>query len=220
MQTQTLSSASANDAGVWGHRVGFGRRPALLLIDFVKAYTMPASPLFAEGVVSAVQHSTVLLASARAAGVPVLHTTIGYHSGALVDGGAWFRKSPVLRCFTQEPFGQFCEGVEPLAEEVVIRKQYASAFFGTSLASTLVAQGIDTIVLLGCSTSGCVRASAVDGVQHGFRVAVVRECVGDRDAAPHEASLFDIDAKYGDVISRREALDLMDRLRSIGTREG
>ncbi|HVR54070.1 MAG TPA: isochorismatase, partial [Pseudorhodoferax sp.] len=88
-----MPDAIVNDAGVWGHRVGFGQRPALLLIDFVQAYTLPASPLFAQGVVSAVQHSTVLLASARAAGVPVLHTTIAYHSGALADGGAWFRKS-------------------------------------------------------------------------------------------------------------------------------
>lgn len=98
----------------------------------------------------------------------------------------------------------------------MIRKQYASAFWETSLASTLVAQGVDTIVMLGCSTSGCarVRASAVDGVQHGFRVTVVRECVGDRDAAPHEANLFDIDAKYGDVVSRREALAFIEGLQT------
>ena len=85
-------------------------------------------------------------------------------------------------------------------------KQYASAFFGTSLASTLVAMGIDTLIITGCSTSGCIRATAVDGVQHGFRVMVVRDCVGDRHPAPHEANLFDIDSKYGDVIGLDETL--------------
>jgi maleamate amidohydrolase len=101
---------------------------------------------------------------------------------------------------------EFCEGVEPAAGELVIVKQYASAFFGTSLASHLHAQGIDTVIMAGCSTSGCIRASAVDAVQHGFRAIVVRDCVGDRHPDPHNANLFDIDSKYGDVVSREEAI--------------
>lgn len=105
------------------------------------------------------------------------------------------------------PLAAFCEAVTPNADEVVISKQYASSFFGTSLASLLHAQGIDTLVLAGCSTSGCIRATAVDAVQHGFRTIVVRECVGDRHSAPHEANLFDIDSKYGDVVSKREAME-------------
>ncbi|MNP34028.1 Maleamate amidohydrolase [compost metagenome] len=100
----------------------------------------------------------------------------------------------------------------PRDGEPVVSKQYASAFFGTSLASLLHAQGIDTLVLAGCSTSGCIRASAVDAVQHGFRTIVVRECVGDRHPAPHEANLFDIDSKYGDVVSRQEAMEQLQRL--------
>jgi len=96
--------------------------------------------------------------------------------------------------------------VLPQADEVVITQQYASAFFGSSLAPMLHAQGIDTVVLAGCSTSGCIRATAVDAVQHGFRTIVVRECVGDRHPAPHEANLFDIDSKYGDVVSKQEAM--------------
>lgn len=110
------------------------------------------------------------------------------------------------------PQAAFCESVAPLQEELVISKQYASAFFGTALASLLHTQGIDTLLLAGCSTSGCIRASAVDAVQHGFRTIVVRECVGDRHPAPHEANLFDIDSKYGDVVSRQEALDYLATL--------
>lgn len=208
-----MTTARENYQGAWGHRVGFGQRAALLLIDFVKAYTDKESPLYAEGVVQAVANSHELLHEARQATLPVIHTTITYQSSTLVDAGAWFRKSPILKCFTQAPYNQFCDGVQPEADELVIHKQYASAFFGTSLASTLVANGIDTIILLGCSTSGCVRASSVDGVQHGFNVIVVRDCVGDRHDQPHEASLFDIDSKYGDVVSRSEALEYIRRCR-------
>ena len=106
----------------------------------------------------------------------------------------------------RKPAREFCEGLEPLAGEAVVTKQYASAFFGTSVASALHADGVDTVVLVGCSTSGCVRASTVDAVQHGFRTIVVRECVGDRHQGPHEANLFDIDAKYGDVVGLEDAV--------------
>ena len=201
-----MNSATDNYKGVYGHRIGFGKRAALLLVDFVQAYTLTESPLYAPGVVDAVSHSRDVLREARDAGMLVVHTTITYQSSMLMDAGAWFRKSPVLRCFATEPFNLVCEGVEPMVDELVIHKQYASAFFGTSLSSTLVANGIDTIIVLGCSTSGCVRATCVDGVQHGFNVIVVRECVGDRHPAPHEANLFDIDSKYGDVVSKDEAL--------------
>lgn len=111
-----------------------------------------------------------------------------------------------------QPAGGVLPAGAPLADEVVLSKQYASAFFGTALAPLLVAQGIDTLLMIGCSTSGCIRASAVDAVQHGFRAMVVRECVGDRHPGPHEANLFDIDSKYGDVVHKREALDYLNRL--------
>lgn len=190
----------------WGHRVGFGRKAALLLIDFVQAYTTPGSPLYAPAVVDAVAHSSELLAQARHHAMPVIHTTIRHHAGAPPDAGAWLRKSPVIRCFADAPLARPCEGVEPRDDELLVVKQYASAFFGTSLASTLMAAGIDTLILLGCSTSGCVRATAVDGVQHGLHVAVVRECVGDSDLPAHAANLHDIDRKYGDVVSKAQAL--------------
>ncbi|EOI1367862.1 N-carbamoylsarcosine amidohydrolase [uncultured Serratia sp.] len=204
---------SDNYRGVWGQRIGFGRRPALLAIDFMQAYTTEGAPLFAPGVVSAVEESCELLACARRTGIPVIHTHIRYHAGHFADGGLWVKKAPVMKDMVAgNPLAAFCPPVAPLADEVVLSKQYASAFFGTALAPLLVAQGIDTLLMIGCSTSGCIRASAVDAVQHGFRAMVVRECVGDRHPGPHEANLFDIDSKYGDVVHKREALDYLNRL--------
>lgn len=200
-------SATENYKGVWGNRIGFGERPALLVIDFMKAYVTEGAALFAPGVVEAVRHVPVLLKAAREAGIPVIHTNILYHAPGCADGGVWVRKAPVMQAMVAgNPLAEFCQGVEPAPGEPVITKQYASAFFGTSLAPMLHAQGVDTVVLAGCSTSGCIRASAVDGVQHGFRTIVVRECVGDRHEGPHEANLFDIDSKYGDVVSLDEAV--------------
>ncbi|BEL70550.1 MULTISPECIES: N-carbamoylsarcosine amidohydrolase [Serratia] len=204
---------SDNYRGVWGQRIGFGRRPALLAIDFMQAYTTEGAPLFAPGVVSAVEESRELLACARRTGIPVIHTHIRYHAGHFADGGLWVKKAPVMKDMVAgNPLAAFCPAIAPLADEVVLSKQYASAFFGTALAPLLVAQGIDTLLMIGCSTSGCIRASAVDAVQHGFRAMVVRECVGDRHPGPHEANLFDIDSKYGDVVHKREALDYLNRL--------
>lgn len=200
-------SASQNYEGVWGNRIGFGKRPAVIVVDFMKAYTTPGAPLFAPGVVEAVAQTPALLDAARRSGVPVIHTNILYFAKQAADGGIWVKKSPVMAAMVAgNPLAEFCEGVEPQAGELVITKQYASAFFGTSLASTLHAQSIDTVVLAGCSTSGCIRATAVDAVQYGFRTIVVRNCVGDRHSEPHEANLFDIDAKYGDVIDLSEAV--------------
>ncbi|KAA0983783.1 isochorismatase family protein [Pseudomonas sp. ANT_J12] len=204
-----MSEQTANDnyQGVWGQRIGFGQKAALLMIDFMRGYTTEGAPLYAPGVVSAVAQSVELLASARHHGIPVVHTNIRYHPGHFADGGIWVKKAPVMKDMVEgNPLAAFCEEVLPQADEVVISKQYASAFFGSSLASMLHAQGIDTVVLAGCSTSGCIRATAVDAVQHGFRTIVVRECVGDRHPAPHEANLFDIDSKYGDVVSKQEAI--------------
>ena len=204
---------SDNYRGVWGQRIGFGRRPALLAIDFMQAYTTEGAPLIAPGVIRAVEDSRELLACARRTGIPVIHTHIRYHAGHFADGGLWVKKAPVMKDMVEgNPLAAFCPPVAPLGDEVVLSKQYASAFFGTALAPLLVAQGIDTLLMIGCSTSGCIRASAVDAVQHGFRAMVVRECVGDRHPGPHEANLFAIDSKYGDVVHKREALDYLNRL--------
>ena len=183
-----------------------GQRPALLVVDFVQAYLEPGSPLYA-GVEDARAAAARLLGRAREAGVPVMHTNVSYQPGG-ADGGVFFRKLPALASFERgrhPELAAFAAGLEPLPGEPVFTKQYASAFFGTRLAEALHKLGIDTLLIAGLSTSGCVRASAVDACQHGFVPLVVREAVGDRHAAPHEASLFDLQAKYAEVISLAEA---------------
>jgi maleamate amidohydrolase len=189
----------------FGGRLAFGRRPALLVIDVVEAYLQPASPLYA-GVEDALAANVRLIDVARAAGVPVLYTSVVYQAGG-ADGGLFYRKVPALKCFDAgSPLGRFPPQIAPRADEVVVCKQYASAFSGTSLAATLRAMGVDTVVIGGFTTSGCVRASATDAVQNGFIPFVVREACGDRASGPHEANLFDLQAKYAEVVSEAEAV--------------
>lgn len=196
--------------GGFGQSLPWGRRPALLVIDFVRAYLVPGSPLYA-GVEQARTDCETLLHAARKAGIPVLHTRVEFQPGGR-DGGVFFRKLPALGCFEagrHPDLARFAEGLEPLPGETVITKQYASAFFGTTLASTLTALGVDTVLIAGLSTSGCVRASAVDACQHGFVPVVVREAVGDRAPGPHEANLFDLQAKYAEVAPLATVLEYL-----------
>jgi len=191
-----------------------GSRPALLIIDFVEAYLNPASPLYA-GVEQARDDAVRLLRASRAARIPIIHTNVVYQPGGR-DGGIFFRKVPALSCFeagAHPDWAAFAKGLEPLAGETIISKQYASAFFGTSLAPTLTALGIDTVLIAGLSTSGCIRASAVDCCQHGFIPIVVREAVGDRAAGPHESNLFDLQAKYAEVMSLTTVLGYLGGVR-------
>ncbi|MBI1732289.1 MAG: isochorismatase family protein [Gammaproteobacteria bacterium] len=200
-------SKQHNYAGVFDNRIGFGVRPALLCVDFVRAYTTEGSPLFAPQVIGAVRETVEVLKAARSAGIPVIHTNVCYTPGAFLDGGVWLKKLPALKMMVPgAPLAETCSEVRPAPGEPVLTKHYASAFFGTSLAALLTAAQVDTCILVGCSTSGCIRASAVDAVQHGFRAIVIRECVGDRHPDPHEANLFDIASKYGDVVGKDEAL--------------
>ena len=209
--TPTDLDADYQGAG-FGATLPFGPRPAVLVVDLVQAYTQPGSRLYAQGFVDAVPANRRLVGAARAAGVPVIFTTVVYDSAGR-DGGLFFRKVPALRSFLPgSPLGAFVEEVQPLAGETVVSKQYASAFFGTSLASTLNACRVDTVLITGFSTSGCVRATALDALQHGFAPFVVREACGDRDARPHEANLFDLQAKYAEVIGLERALAELARL--------
>jgi len=199
----------ANYAGAFDGHLDFGRRPALLVIDMVKAYFEPGSPLHA-GAEDTLASCRRILGAARAAAIPIVHTNVEYQPGGF-NGGIFYRKIPAVSCFeTGNPLAEFAVGVEPGDGELVITKQYASAFFGTSLASTLTANGIDTLLVTGVSTSGCVRASTTDAMQHGFIPIVVREAVGDRHAHVHEANLFDIQAKCGEVKSEASVLAYLD----------
>jgi maleamate amidohydrolase len=195
-----------NYKGVFDGSVGFGARPAVLVIDFIEAYTTKGAAFFGQGVVDAVEQTVDLLAAARKARVPIIYTKVLYHPSG-VDGGLFVKKVPALRKLVAgEPLAEIDHRIPPAPEDLVIVKNYPSCFFGTSLASTLAGLGVDTVILTGCSTSGCIRAAAIDAIQYGYRVIVPRECVGDRHDGPHDANLFDINAKYGDVLPRERVL--------------
>lgn len=201
-----------NYAKAYNTKVGFGARPALILIDFCQAYFDPDCDLFA-GVDDALASALRIRAAAHDAGVPVVLTNVVYHPTA-INGGRFFEKAAPLRNFIEgSPMGAWPAGLTPRADELVVSKQYPSAFFGTSLASTLTALGRDSVILTGLTTSGCVRATCVDAMSHGFRTAVVADACGDRHPSPHEANLFDMNAKYADVISESDTLEFFARLR-------
>ena len=187
----------------FGQSVGFGQKPALLMVDFVKAYLDQDSPLYA-GVEDVLENCIELLGIARRARIPVFHSNVSYRPGS-PDGGLFIRKLPLLNVFEAgSPLAEFAHGLEPIHGETVVTKQYASAFFGTSLATSLTALGVDCVMVAGVTTSGCVRASALDAMQHGFISIVVSDAVGDRHSAPHEANLFDLQAKYSDLLTVEE----------------
>lgn len=203
----------ANYQRAYNTRVGFGKKPALILIDFCQAYFEPGNALYSE-VDDALASALRVRAAARAAGVPVILTNVVYHPLA-IDGGRFFEKASPLKNFLRgSPMGAWGPGLEPFEDELVVSKQYPSAFFGTSLASTLTALGIDSVLLTGLTTSGCVRASCVDAMSHGFRTAVVADACGDRHPGPHEANLFDMNAKYADVVSEAEAIAFFETLKA------
>jgi len=209
--------ASANYAGVFEGRLQPGVRPALLIVDVVAAYLDPSSPLFMDSAAAAKDSNRRLADAARSAGVPVIFTNVQYRPGG-ADGGLFYRKVPVLEVFVEgSPLGAFPADLTPLASDRVVTKQYPSAFFGTGLADPLHADGIDTLLITGYSTSGCVRASVLDAMQYGFVPLVVREACADRHAGPHEASLFDLQAKYAEVISEAEALTVLAALSASNT---
>jgi maleamate amidohydrolase len=199
------SDLTSNYSGVYEGRIGFGKKPALILIDFVAAYFEPESPLYAD-FEAPLAAALTLREAARDAGVPVIHTQVVYHP-SLKDGGRFAQKVAPLAGFARgHRYGEWAKGAEPREDELVVSKQYASAFFGTSLASTLTAAGHDSLLITGLTTSGCIRASCVDCCSHGFIPIVVEQAVGDRHEAPHRANLFDMNAKYGDVVSLEDAL--------------
>lgn len=195
----------------FGNPIGFGRRAALLVIDFTVGFNDPA--LFGGGNIDAAVKRTVdLLAFFRTRGLPVAYTRVVYADDG-ADGGIFAVKQPRLLMLTEShPAGQVVPELAPRRGELVVRKNQASAFFGTNLAPWLVQQGADTVVVAGCTTSGCVRASVVDAISYNFRPIVVRDCVGDRAAAPHEANLFDMGQKYADVLDRDEVIARLGRL--------
>jgi nicotinamidase-related amidase len=193
-------------------RAGFGRRPALIVIDVNVGFTAPESPLVCDldEVVAAIRQ---LLEKARRAGIPVVFTTVSYTEGDKRTAAAFIDKVPAL--LTLEAGSRWVEidpRIAPREDEPVLNKLFASAFFGTALSSLLAANGCDSLIVTGASTSGCVRATAVDALQHGYRPIVPREAVGDRNPDAHAANLYDLDAKYGDVVSLAEVIEHLEGL--------
>jgi maleamate amidohydrolase len=162
------------------------------------------------GIEAALESAIRITAAARRRSVPVVFTNVEYAPGG-ADGGVFFRKVPALKCFERgNPLGAFPARLAPQPHDVVITKRYASAFFGTHLAATLTALGIDTLIICGTSTSGCIRATALDACQNGFIPFVVGDACGDRHPGPHAANLFDLQAKYAEVVDEDEILRLID----------
>ncbi|WP_135503791.1 isochorismatase family protein [Roseovarius aestuariivivens] len=192
----------------FGHVIGPGRRIALLVVDFVNGFLDPA--LFGGGNISeAAARTGPVLQAARRAGAPVAFTRIVY-AGNGADCGVWCEKAPRLRELTDDnPASHVIDALRPAPGELVLRKTQASGFFATPLAGWLTGQHVDTVLVTGCTTSGCVRATVVDAMSHNYRPLVVRDCVGDRALGPHEANLFDMEQKYADLVTAETAISLL-----------
>jgi maleamate amidohydrolase len=205
------TTAEVYDRAGFGHRVERGSRPAVVVVDFTHGFTDPQYPTGAD-MSDAVQATARLLEAARAGGHPVVFTTIAYDP-AQIAGLAWLKKATGMAAL--EAGSRLVEVDDRLAmrpDEHLVTKTGASAFFGTALASYLASIGADTVVVTGATTSGCVRATVVDAVQHGYPTLVPRDCVADRAQGPHDASLFDINEKYGDVVDSDDVLAYLSTL--------
>ena len=199
----------------FGYSVGRGSKPAVLVIDFINAFTDPTSLLGAD-FTPEVQATKQLIETARVNNVPVIYTTVAYEKN-YIDAGLFITKVPAMDILVENTAAVEVDSriARDEENEVLITKKYASSFFGTSLSSILAVQGIDTLLLTGATTSGCVRATAVDGLQYGYRTVVVEDCVGDRSQSAHEASLYDINTKYGDVDSLENIIEYIQQLNQV-----
>ncbi len=196
----------------FGKRGGFGRRPALAVIDMTLGFTDPESPL-ACNLEAPIQQIGRLLEAARKAEIPIVFTTIAFRESDKLTAAAFLEKVPALLVLEAgSRWADIDPRLAPRETEPVFNKLFASGFFGTGMGSAFTAAGVDTLIVTGASTSGCVRATVVDAVQYGFRPVVPREAVGDRNPDAHEANLYDIDAKYGDVIAVEDALTYLAQI--------
>lgn len=202
----TTSAQDFFQARGFGGEIGFGERPAVLCVDFMRSFTDPDHPLGADYTAELMRTNDVI-AAARAREFAVFHTVVAYEDPGLLDAGLWrFKQKGSWTLLAGSDDVQPDDRLNVQDSDHVIVKKYASAFFGTDLLSRLVSAQIDTLVIAGCTTSGCVRASAVDAVQLGIRPIVVQDAVGDRSADAHRQSLFDLHQKYADVIAANDVI--------------
>ncbi len=200
-------------------RTGFGTRPCLLVIDFQYGMTDPACPLGTDLQDQPIAISRHVISAARAAGVPVVYTRVAFRPD-LVDGGLFVQKVPSLRWLQHgSRWVEIDDRVKPEPDDYILTKRHSSAFIGTELQQVLQTMGVDTIISVGCSTSGCVRQTAVDANAYGFRSVVVSDAVGDRSPAQHTANLVDLDGKYADVVPSTEVITYLESLAAERDRE-
>lgn len=200
-----------DDQDVFHQRLGFGRRPAILIVDMCQAYFSSESPLYV-GSHQVLKQCRILVDAARLAGHPVWWTRTEVSEASR---SVFRRKVPALALFAPgHPMAAWVPGLEPQPEDRLITKQIASGFFGTGLAQDMTMLGVDTVIIAGVSTSGCVRATAVDACQHDLIPIVVREACGDRSLEAHTQALIDLDAKYADVTSMSMVVDELHRLKA------
>ncbi len=192
----------------YGGTSGFGSRPAVIVVDFVNGFADPEQ--FGGGNIGeAIDNTARLLPAARKANVPIAFTRVVYADDGS-DVGVFCLKAPKLANLTENAFSsQIVEALSPESSDLVVRKNQPSAFFGTGLTAWLIGRKIDTVIITGCTTSGCVRASVVDSMSYNFRTIVASDCVGDRALAPHQANLFDMEQKYADLLTYEEIIALI-----------
>jgi maleamate amidohydrolase len=195
----------------FGTRMGFGKKPALLVIDFINGFNDPDA--FGGGnIQDAIDNTAELLAVARHMDLPIVFTTHVYAEDGSEDGVFNLKSPGMARLKRGSHDTKVVDELEPRPGERVLEKHYPSGFSNTDLTGWLAKRGVDTAIITGCTTSGCVRATVVDAMSGGFRPIVPRECSGDRATGPHEANLFDIDQKYGDVMSLEDVMAELDKL--------
>ena len=197
----------------FARRIGYGKKPALLIIDLANAWTREGHAFTCDGMDTIIPGVQKLLDAARAKGIPVVYTTTAYADteSENSDMGLWKEKIPVEELKLGSDAVAIDDRIAPLPTEQVIVKKKASAFHGTNLSSYLQSIGVDTVIVTGVTMCACVRHSTEDAIAEGFRPIVVRECVGDRIRGAVEWNLFDIDAKFGDVEPLDNVLDYLRR---------
>lgn len=195
----------------FGETIDFGKRPAVLVVDFINGFTNTACDLGSD-LDEEIENTKMVLGEARKTDVPVYFTTVIYESH-YQDGGHFITKVPALKCLVQDSeWVQIDERLERKESEPIIQKKFASSFFGTSLSSMLAYHQIDTLIIVGCTTSGCIRATVIDALQYGYRAIIPQECVGDRSQEAHRANLYDIQTKYGEVMPVQEVCGFLKKL--------
>lgn len=191
----------------FGLRMGYGKVPAILVVDYMRAFTDASMPL-GSNLDKEIDQTNRLVDAAHEHDIPVIFSVVYYEEEHCRDAGTWaLKQKGVFTLKAGTPQVELDPRLHRRRDDIVILKKFASCFFGSDLISRLIARQVDTLIITGCTTSGCVRATTVDACQYGLRPIVVREAVGDRSAAAHEQSLFDLNAKYADVVSVEEVLE-------------